>query len=98
MVNSSEYMHVTYAQISDMKHAIGFENGKITGRIHRKYIPYRNFFTAPGEVLGWEDLCRLGFAVRRSLERYRGVCYSVTPDGFLFLERVTGVQIVPESN
>lgn len=94
MVNFSEYMHVTYKQISDMKHAIGFENRRVTGRIHRKYVPYRNYFALSHADPDWEDLCKLGFASKESL--LTSVMYYVTPDGFIFLERVLGVQIVPE--
>lgn len=44
MVNSREYMKVTYSQIDKMKHTIGFDNGKVTGTKHRKYKPYRNYY------------------------------------------------------
>lgn len=44
MVNSVVYENVTYKQINDMKHALGFDNRKIRGTKYRRYEPYRNFF------------------------------------------------------
>lgn len=92
MVNSSAYMHVTYSQIDKMKHTIGFDNRRVTGTKHRKYIPYRNYYCVPGDP-ELDDLVKLGF-MEKSSERY----YHVTADGRLFLERVTGVKIMPESD
>lgn len=94
MVNSSEYMKVTYKQIDLMKHTIGFNNGKVTGTKHRKYAPYRNYFADGGAYKDeLEDLVRLGF-MEKSSERY----YHVTGDGRTFLGFVTGVTILPESD
>lgn len=52
MVNSVVYENVTYKQINDMKHALGFDNRKIRGTKYRRYEPYRNFF------LCWATRCR----------------------------------------
>lgn len=92
MVNSREYMKVTYSQIDKMKHAIGFDDRKVTGTKYRKYEPYRNYYAAPScgdsEL---EELVRLGF-MEKSRENY----YHVTDDGKIFLKRVTGVEILPD--
>lgn len=97
MVNSRKYMHVTYSQIDKMKHTIGFDPRKVTGTKHRKYVPYRNYYAAGGFDLELEDLVALGFMARNdAMEKY--VCYHVTEDGRIFLERVTGVKILPESH
>lgn len=94
MVNSSIYDKVTYKQIDDMKHALGFSNQKVHGTKHRKYEPYRNYFnTGACDVEDWEQLVRIGFAVK-SRENW----YHVSDDGRLFLQYVTGVEILPESN
>ena len=39
MVNSAIYEKVTYKQIDDMKHAIGFDKRKVRGTKHRRYEP-----------------------------------------------------------
>ena len=92
MVNSREYMKVTYSQIDKMKHAIGFDDRKVTGTKHRKYEPYRNYYAAPScgdpEL---EELARLGF-----MEKSHANYYHVTDDGKTFLKRVTGVEILPD--
>ena len=91
MLNSSEYQHVTYGQIDDMKHAIGFDPRKVTGTKHRKYVPYRNYYAAGGDRPDLDELVRLGF-----MEKSRPGYYHVTNDGKLFLEKVTGVKIMPD--
>ena len=52
MVNSVVYEKVTYKQIDDMKHAIGFDNRKVRGTKHREILSHiRNYFDArPPEV------------------------------------------------
>lgn len=94
MVNSKDYRNITYKQISDMKHAIGFENRRVTGIKRRKYEPYRNYFCA-GEcdIPDWDNLVSIGLADKCKDERY----YYVNDDGRIFLEFVTGVKILNES-
>lgn len=94
MVSSAIYEKVTYKQIDDMKHAIGFENRKVTGTKHRKYEPYRNYFyTGSADASDWKQLVSIGFA-KEGQENY----FRVTDDGREFLRRVTGVEILPESD
>ena len=94
MVNSAIYEKVTYKQIDDMKHALGFDNRKVMGTKHRTYEPYRNRFQAGGkDVEDWKVLVSLGFAVE-SQENW----FSVTADGRLFLEYVTGIKFLEESD
>lgn len=93
MVSSTEYMKVTYKQIADMKHALGFENREVRGTKHRTYEPYRNRYDAGDrDIESWEHLVSIGFAAKR-----REHWYCVTDDGRIFLEWVTGVKILPES-
>ena len=94
MVNSAIYEKVTYKQIDDMKHALGFDKRKVRGTKHRRYEPYRNYFnTGERDVEDWEQLVAIGFATK-SRENW----YHVSDDGRIFLERVTGVEFLPESN
>lgn len=93
MVSSMLYEKVTFKQIDDMKHALGFDNKKVTGIKHRKYTPYRNRFYAGGkDIADWKILVSLGFA-----EEYSGSLFRVTEDGRFFLERVTGIRFEEES-
>lgn len=94
MVSSTIYEKVTYKQIDDMKHALGFDNRKVRGTKYRRYEPYRNYFNAGGrDVEDWEQLASIGFATK-SRENW----YHVSYDGRIFLERVTGVKFLPESD
>lgn len=90
MVNSAIYEKVTYKQIDDMKHALGFDKRKVRGTKE----PYRNYFnTGERDVEDWEQLVAIGFATKSRVN-----CYHVSDDGRIFLERVTGVKFLPESN
>lgn len=94
MAKSVEYQNVTYKQISDMKHAIGFSNRKVRGTKHRKYEPYRNYFCAgERDRESWDTLVDIGLATKRGKS-----IYTVSADGRFFLEMVTGVAILPESD
>lgn len=94
MVSSALYEKVTFKQIDDMKHALGFDNRKVTGTKHRRYIPYRNRFYAGGkDVEDWKTLVELGLAKEFSIDNF-----CVTDDGKFFLERVTGIKFEDESN
>lgn len=94
MVSSALYEKVTFKQIDNMKHALGFDNRKVTGTKHRKYIPYRNrFYAGEKDVEDWKTLVELGFAQEFSTDNF-----CVTDDGRFFLERVTGIKFEEESN
>lgn len=93
MVCSAIYEKVTFRQIDNMKHALGFSSRKVVGTKNRRYEPYRNYFYAGAcDIEDWEYLVSIGFATK-SREDY----YHVSDDGRLFLEYVTGVKILPES-
>ena len=92
MISSTVYGNLTYNQISNMKHAIGFDNRKVRGTKHRKYEPYRNHFvTGVDNNSSWEYLVSIGFATKSSEN-----CYHVSDDGKLFLQYVTGVEILKD--
>lgn len=94
MIDSSEYQNVTYSQIDKMKHTIGFSNQKIRGTKHRKYEPYRNYYCAgkTGDI-ELDVLVKIGF-----MDKNDSNYYWVTDNGRLFLQFVTGVEILPESD
>lgn len=103
MVNVSVYEKVTYKQIEDMKHTIGFDNKRVKGTRYRKYEPYRNYFYSgrlrPKHL---DQLVEMGFMslreVNSPLSNEKQYIYSVTDDGRKFLELVTGVEILEESD
>ena len=83
---------VTFKQISIMKHAIGFERGRIIGNKNRRYPPYRNYFDCgEADKKDWDELVEIGFA-----RNYNGTYYCVTEDGKEFLYYVTGVEILKD--
>lgn len=91
MVNSAEYQNITYKQMSDMKHAIGFDNRKVKGTKHRRYEAYRNcFYAGECDIADWDYLVNIGLAGKCKEDQY----YYVTSDGGIFLEYVTGVKIL----
>lgn len=94
MVNSAVYDKVTYKQIDDMKHALGFDKRRVRGTKYRRYEPYRNYFnTGNCDIDDWEQLVTIGLATK-SRENW----YHVSDNGRIFLELVTGVKILPESD
>lgn len=102
MVDSKIYENVTYKQISDMKHAIGFDKGNIKGIKHRKYESYRNYFdSGKFQPEHLEKLVDIGFLYHEQdkLPFHDDIhnVYHVTDDGKEFLRLVTGVEILKES-
>ena len=84
MVSSTLYEKVTFKQIDDMKHALGFSNKKVTGTKYRKYTPYRNRFYAGGkDIEDWKNLVLLELA-----EEHSENIFSVTEDGMFFLKEL----------
>lgn len=93
-INASDYQSVTYKQINDMKHTIGFDKRKIKGTKHRTYEPYRNYFYAgEKDKADLDKLVEIGFMEKSSVDYYH-----VTDDGKNFLELVTGVKILSDMN
>ena len=86
---------VTLSQINNMKHAIGFEKDKVTGRKYRKYEAYRNYYATNENCDGFSRLVDL---VDKGLMSMRqngtdGWFFHVTKRGFEFLSDITGVTI-----
>ena len=92
MIEYSKIQSVTFKQIDDMKHTIGFNDMKVKGTKHRKYKPYRNFFDA-GEcdIPDMEKLVEIGL-----MTKSRNHLYHVNDNGKKFLQLVTGVEILPD--
>ena len=94
MLDYSKIQRVTFKQIDDMKHTIGFDDIKVKGTKHRRYEPYRNFFDAgDADIPDMEILVEIGL-MTKSRERW----YHVNDDGKKFLQLVTGVEILPDRN
>lgn len=92
MLDYKKIQSVTFKQIDDMKHTIGFDNRKVKGTKYRKYEPYRNFFDAgPADIPDMEELVEMGLMTKSS-EHW----YHVNDDGKKFLQLVTGVEILPD--
>lgn len=92
MINIRQLEQITYRQISDLKHAIGFDNHNVKGTKHRTYKPYRNyFFAGESDKANWNQLVELGLA-----EEFQPNYYCVTEDGKEFLRLVTGVKITED--
>ena len=80
-------MNLTERQISDMKHAIGYEPRLVDNGVYRAY---RNFFAA-GKIGSWEILIINGLAGKRKnhIEMY----YYVTGRGIEALENILSIKI-----
>ncbi len=92
MLNFKEINNVTYKQIDIMKHAIGFDRGRIRGTKYRRYAPYRNYFDAGlADIADIKSLVEIGL-----MKEYRRNWFEVTDDGKEFLRLVTGVTILKD--
>lgn len=86
-------------KIDRMKHAIGFKNGSIKGRVHRKYTMYRNYYTTSNRDLLLDELVEEGYMnVRDDNINKKGYVYWVTDKGIEFISRITGVEILKEAD
>ena len=93
MIDYKKIQGVTFKQIDDMKHTIGFDDMKVKGTKHRRYEPYRNYFDAGKcDVEDMEKLVEIGL-MTKSWEHL----YHVNDDGKKFLQLVTGVEILPDA-
>lgn len=94
MIDYKKIENVTFKQIEYMKHAIGFKDGKVKGRIHRQFEPVRNYYNA-----GKSDIPRIKALVKLGLmTEYRPNFFEVTEDGRKFLSMVLNVEILPETD
>lgn len=94
MVDSVTYEKVTCEQIDNTKHAIGFGSRKVREAKHRRYEPYRSYFSAsPKGSEGWEQFVPIGLVTRNGRHRYH-----VSGDERLFSGRVTGVEVLSGSD
>ena len=93
MIDYKKIQGVTFKQIDDMKHTIGFDDMKVKGTKYRRYEPYRNYFDA-GEcdVEDMEKLVEIGL-----MTKSREHLYHINDDGKKFLQLVTGVEILPDA-
>ncbi len=88
---------VSDRQISEMKHCIGFSEKKVK---NNKYLAWRNYFSTSNHDSSWDNLVIQGLASKRDFKlgrKERGEdpqIYSVTKNGFKFLEEVTGLKFI----
>ena len=94
---AKEDIKLSIGQIRKMKHAIGL---KETSPIrHGVYEAYRNCYDNgdyPNEE--WDELVKLGLAIRRKYTIFDSVVYHVTKKGFEYLSELLGITIQEESN
>lgn len=92
MLDYKKIKNVTFKQIEDMKHTIGFDEKRIKGTKYRRYEPFRNYFDAgQADIEDMETLVKIGL-----MTKYREHWYCVNDDGKEFLRLVTGVEILPD--
>lgn len=87
MKNSS----ITAAQISDLKHAIGYKRERIKDG---KYYAWRNFFGVSKEDPQWEDLVLRGLATKR--KQFDETVYHVSGEGFKLLSEILDMEVLPQ--
>ena len=86
---------VTLRQIGYMKHTIGFDRSRVTGRKYPKYTPYRNYFATAENCDGFQSLVDLtdkGLMLSRQ-DGSQGWLFHLSKEGFKFLSKITEVHI-----
>lgn len=89
-------LNISSSQIENMKYAIGFKQVKVKGI---KYLVWRNYFTTDDHDVEWDELVVYGLAVKRDFKLGSGPnpqCYSVSKEGFKFLESTLNIKIIAE--
>jgi hypothetical protein len=87
-------LDISIRQIDDMKHYIGFNENKVKSD---KYYAWRNYFTSSDHDESWDNLVINGLAVKRDFKLDSGrnpQCYSVSREGFKFLENQLNIKII----
>lgn len=87
-------IEVSTEQIEKMKHCIGFNHNKIK---NGKYLAWRNYFITGDSDKNWDNLVLQDLAVKRPFKLGKGAnpqCYSVSKEGFKFLENQLNIQII----
>jgi len=91
---------ITTEQLGFMKHAIGFRNDKVKGRIHRRYNAFRNYFTTSKGSSNLEKLTELSDLklMRKRVDPWddEGFVFHVTDFGFEYLQMILDVSITEE--
>lgn len=89
-------LDISTRQLENMKHAIGFNQVKVKDK---KYLSWRNYFTTDDHDEEWDELVIQGLAVKRDFKLGRGPnpqCYSVSKEGFKFLENQLNIKIITD--
>ena len=80
-------------QIEKMKHAIGFERGKVK---RNRYEFYRNRYIVNHPDDDWEELVFIGYANRRLLDIEKQIVYYVSELGMKYLGVLLGCIITED--
>lgn len=86
-------------QIEMMKHTIGFSSDRVTGRKHRKYEAFRNYYTTGKPEPELEELVEVGLMVSRPYPMGCGEnpqVYFVSEAGFTYLSKLLDVAVAAQ--
>lgn len=89
-------LDINVEQIENMKHTIGFNQIKVKDN---KYLAWRNYFITDNDNEEWDKLVIQGLAVKRDFKLGNGPnpqCYSVSKEGFKFLENKLNIKIIAD--
>ena len=81
-------------QLKYMLHCIGFVKQKVS---NNKYLAWRNYFITSNHDEELDNLVIQGLAVKRDFKLGGGPntqCYSVSEEGFKYLESILNIKII----
>jgi len=83
-------VNVSIEEITFMKHMIGLDKIK---PFEKEYVPYRNYAGYSKKEKNHESLVERGLAKVICREMFHEYIYSLTPQGFIFLEKLLNIKI-----
>lgn len=89
-------LNISARQLKEMQHAIGFNKIKVK---NNKYLAWRNYFITSDHDESWDELVIQGLAIKRDFKLGGGPnsqCYSVSKEGFKFLENKLNIKIIAD--
>lgn len=89
-------LNISARQLKEMQHAIGFNKIKVK---NNKYLAWRNYFITSEHDESWDELVIQGLAIKRDFKIGGGPnsqCYSVSKEGFKFLENKLNIKIIAD--
>jgi len=91
--NAQVQASVTVYQLELMKHAIGFDRGKVK---RGKYKAWRNYYCSYEECDNWNRLMLLELAVKA--KRGKAIYYFLTDKGLSFVGSTLGLKVVEDKD